>query len=231
MNIPYIPETLLEIGDYKLHSFKDDILIIDNWYKNYNEMYEIVTNIPLPRWKWREGSRNFIDYYDCRPVLNMNYNAFEALNKYYNQVGNLVSQYFSEEKALEVKGQPLEFNFYKTINKDVPNKLQHHPHADFNYNCIIYLDKVSSGGTAIYKNIKQLANKEMENLLLDVSNYDKVVIPSKPNRLVIFSGEVYHGGYINNHNDYIDNWRMNQVFFFRRKEEEWYESNYTNAVD
>jgi hypothetical protein len=214
-----VPETLLEIGEYKIHSFKDNILIIDNWYKNYNEMYEIVTNMPLPRWKWKEGSRNFIDYYDCRPVLNMNYNPYEAVSNYYREVKKLVVEHFREEKVLNVKGNFLEFNFYKNINKDVSSNFQHYPHADFDYNCIIYLDKVSSGGTALYRNIEQLVNKEMENLLLDVSKYEKVIIPAKPNRLVIFSGKVYHGGYINNHNDYIDNWRMNQVFFLHPQEE------------
>ena len=219
MNIPYVPETLLEIGDYKIHSFKDNILIIDDWYKNYDELYEIVTNMPLPRWRCAPDSRNFIDYYDCRPILNINYINVTAANKYYKEIKARVLEYFNNEKELEVIGKYLEFNFYKNINKDVPNKFQHHPHTDFEYNCIIHLDKVNSGGTALYKNIKQLSNTEATNVLLDVSNYEKVIIPSKPNRLVIFSGEVYHGGYIENHNDYIDKWRMNQVFFLQSKKE------------
>ena len=56
MNIPYVPEDLLEIGDYEVVSNENNILVVDNWYKNFEELHQVVTNIPVPRWKWKEGS-------------------------------------------------------------------------------------------------------------------------------------------------------------------------------
>jgi hypothetical protein len=225
MNIPYIPQTLFERGKYKIHSFKDNVLIIDNWYKNYDQIYKIITNMPLPRWKWKPGSRNFIDYYDCRPILNIHYMSsadvpeddwLKVINSYYGEIKSKIAEYYNDKDVLIEHTAPLEFNFYKNIKKNVSNKFQHYPHCDFAYNCIVYLDKISSGGTALYKNIKQLPELLASAPdLLDVSSYEKIVIPAKPNRLVIIPDGLFHGGYINNHNDYVDNWRMNQILFLR----------------
>ena len=64
MNIPFIPEELLEINEkYQVTLYKDEkILVIDNWYKNFDLFCEIVNQLPLPRWKWNVNGKNFIDY-------------------------------------------------------------------------------------------------------------------------------------------------------------------------
>ena len=49
MNIPYVPEDLLEIGDYEVVSNENNILVVDNWYKNFEELHQVVTNIPVDR--------------------------------------------------------------------------------------------------------------------------------------------------------------------------------------
>ena len=124
MNIPYIPQTLFERGEYKIHSFKDNVLIIDNWYKNYDQIYKIITNMPLPRWKWKPGSRNFIDYYDCRPILNIHYMSsadvpeddwLKVINSYYGEIKSKIAKYYNDENVLIEHTAPLEFNFYKNI--------------------------------------------------------------------------------------------------------------------
>jgi hypothetical protein len=91
-----------------------------------------------------------------------------------------------------------------------------HPHVDYYLNCIIYLDKICSGGTAIY-DIKNLDNHEHLNLLYDVSNVPFKLIQAKPNRLVLFNGDRFHGGYISDHTMYETNWRINQVVFFDKE--------------
>ena len=216
MSIPFIPEDLLEVGDYEIVSCEDNILIVDNWYKNYDKLYEVITAMPVQRWKWEEGGRNFIDYYDCRSVINMHYPSEHKLDKFLGEIGNVITEHLIDEvQQLQVIGGLLEFNFYKNIKKDVSNNLQHYPHVDFAYNYIVYLDKVSSGGTALYPNMNALPDAEADNLLFDVSPYDKKIIYAKPNRMVIFPGETPHGGYIQDHNAYTDDWRMNHVFFLK----------------
>jgi len=108
-----------------------------------------------------------------------------------------------------------EFNYFKNNKKNVSNNFQHFPHIDNYYNALVYLDKICSGGTAIY-DMPSIVNTEQYNLLYDISNYSKRVIKAIPNRLVIFNGRQMHGGYIEDHNKYVNNWRFNQVLFFRQ---------------
>jgi hypothetical protein len=213
MNIPYVPEDLLEVGDYQVVSNNNNILVIDDWYKNFDELHQVVTNIPVPRWKWKEGSRNFVDYYDCRPSLNINFPNNDKIGSFFNHIGDLVQNHLQEQEPFQFVGNLLDFNFYKNIKQGVPNTMQHHPHTDFKFNCVVYIDKVASGGTALYEKIDGLPNNEDENLLIDISKYEKTIIPAKPNRLVIFPGHIFHGGYIEDHDKYLEDWRINQVFF------------------
>jgi hypothetical protein len=213
VSIPFIPEDLIEIGNYKVVYFKDDILIIDDWYKNYDLMYDVVTSMPLPRWKWHPEGRNFKDYYDCRPTIQINFPDTEKLDKFFDVLGSIFFEYYKEIVPLNLQEKLLQFNFYRNIREGVPNVLQHHPHRDYKYNCLVYLDKISSGGTALYRNLISLESNEDTNMLLDVSKYEKFIIPAKPNRLVIFPGSIYHGGYIEDHDLYVKNWRINQIFF------------------
>jgi len=211
MNIPIIPEDLLEINDIKVTSFDDDILIIDNWYKNYDLLIQVLDNVALPRWKWSSDSRNFIDYYDCRPIINVNFDDRQKIQSYLNKISSLIVDYFNEGKGLKLYTDILEFNFFKNLKKDVSSNYQHMPHIDYNYNCIIYLDNISSGGTALYPDINKINNLEHNDLLIDVSTYDKRIVKAKPNRMVIFKGNVYHGCFISDHNKYVNDWRINQI--------------------
>ena len=217
MNIvPYIPEDLLEIGDYEIVSSDNGCLVVDNWYKNYEEMYQLVTNMPVPIWKWSDTSRNFIDYYDCRPELNVNFPDERRVMYFFEHMFQLMKEHLQENRPIRSlhPQRPMVFNLFKNIKQGVSNSMQHHPHIDVSYNAVVYVDKVSSGGTTLYKDINNLRNDETENLLVDVSKYgERITIPAKPNRLVIFPGNVYHGGYIEDHDKYLDNWRINQVNF------------------
>jgi hypothetical protein len=94
--------------------------------------------------------------------------------------------------------------------------MQHHPHYDTDMlNVLTYIDKHADGGTAIYEDI-DVENKEGANLIIDVSAYKiKEIIPAKPNRCVIFSGNKLHGAYINDNNIYYNNWRITQATIVR----------------
>jgi hypothetical protein len=221
MSKPFIPEDLLEIGDYNVVSCDNDILIIDDWYKNYDELYDVVSNLPAQRWKWNDDGKNFVDYYDCRPSININFPDGRKLDKFVFSIADVMAKYLKKDniQTLQVLGGMLEFNFYQNIKENIPNSLQHYPHIDYTYNYIVFLDKISSGGTALYHDMKALPPGESADLLFDVSAYDKTIIHAKPNRMVIFPGKTPHGGYIADHNAYVGNWRMNQVFFLGINEE------------
>ena len=217
MNIPVVPEDLLEIGDYKVTYHDKNVLVVDDWYKNFDILHSLLQNIVLPRWKWSPTGRNFIDYYDCRPIINCNFADSRKIKKYFDEISNLILKYFPEKKIkVEVdllRSHLLEFNFFKHMRKDVNAKYQHYPHTDYRFNCIVYIDKICSGGTAFYPEMtnENIRGLESENLLYDVSELKKNVIQSVPNRMILFDGKIFHGGYIENHNEYVDNWRINQV--------------------
>ena len=214
MIIPFNPDDIFEINEScDLVSFEDEVLVVDNWYKNYDEIKNILLNTPVPRWKWSEGGSNFVDYFDCRLVLPVHFYSNKTnihMEKY-----DVLLERFYKATNLRLTTDLYEFNYYKNIKAGVSDSLQHYPHVDEAFNCIIYLDSICSGGTAIYDLAEPLENKEDENLLFDVSRLGKKIIPAKPNRLVIFKGDKYHGGYIQDHNKYLDDWRINQVMFFQ----------------
>jgi hypothetical protein len=219
VNTPFKIENVLELNDsYDVQFYENEkILIVDNWYKNFDLLQEIVLQLPVTCWKTSQNGKNFVEYYDCKSSIGVHSEVDKKITSHYtNTILNLIEQFF-KEKNLQIENGLLEFNFFKNIKKNVDSKLQHFPHKDSKYNCIIYFDNVSSGGTAIYPEIEKLENKEHMNIMFDVSEYQINLIQSRPNRLVIFEGNKFHGGYIENHNQYVDNWRINQVLFIDKK--------------
>jgi hypothetical protein len=213
MIIPYKPEELFETPkEFDVVSFENDVLVIDNWYKNYEDIKRLLLNTPVPRWKWSEDSKNFVDYFDCRLILPVHFPGSLAQDNLSVYV-DIVTKFYGIANPC-LKSFFYEFNYYKNIKLDVPKNLQHYPHMDYAINCIIYMDEISSGGTAIYETDSHIENKEATNLLYDISELNKTVIEAKPNRLVMFKGHKYHGGYIEDHNKYVKDWRINQIMFF-----------------
>ena len=211
---PVIYDELFETNSGATPVFQDGVVYIDNFYKNYEDIYRMVSNMSVPRWKHTPGTRNFIDYYDCRIRLGNTYYG-ESYHNRIQSIGKVIQHFFNEKAQIQITDTDFEFNCYKNIRRGIPNNLQHFPHVDWKYNALVYIDKVSSGGTAFYPKLKKLVNQEEKNLLHDVGEYEKVVVEAKPNRLVMFKGDIYHGGYIEDHDAYTgENWRINQVMFF-----------------
>lgn len=215
---PFLTEELFRINDGLTPEFDGEVICIDNFYKNYEDIHKMLTNSWIPNWKITPEGRNFIDYYDCRVVLqNQHISEMDKLKLI--SLVELISYFFNDSKEIGIADYCYHFNFFKNIKMNVPNNLQHHPHVDGSYNAIVFLDKHSSGGTAIYPEMKNVINCEEKNLLKDISNEPKKIIKAVPNRLVIFKGDLYHGGYVEDHNIYTDeNWRINQVMFFGSNE-------------
>ena len=87
---------------------------------------------------------------------------------------------------------------------------------------VVYLDKISSGGTALYyetdekmmQHMKDAGDGDLETYnLMDISGLNFEVLQSKPNRCVIFDGNIWHGMYVEDHDKYRDEWRFNYCQF------------------
>jgi hypothetical protein len=213
MVIPFSPEDVFETHkDYEVISFEDEILVVDNWYKNFSRIKELLLNTPVPKWKASKESRNFVDYFDCRLILPIHVQS-EKTDANMGPYVELAREYYGV-KSLRLMNHLYEFNYYKNVRTNVSSDLQHYPHVDHQINCLVYMDDVCSGGTAVYETSEAIPNKEEDNLLFNISKLNKKVIQAKPNRMVMFRGTKYHGGYIEDHNKYVKDWRINQIMFF-----------------
>jgi hypothetical protein len=217
MVIPIKCEDLFELNSNLNPVFDGEVITIDNIFKNYEQILQMCNNSVVEMWKSTKDSRNFIDYYDCKLTFRNWFNDPSKTNQRLNTLLQLTSEYFKTDTEIYA-GKEFEFNYYKNKIPNLSNKYQHHPHTDYYYNSIIYIDTISNGGTAIYEPIEEIELLEEVNMLRDISQFKiKKLIKSIPNRCVIFPGHMWHGGYIENHNKYYHDWRINLVHFFEDK--------------
>ena len=210
MPIPINVEELFQLNPDSKVTYYKDWVCIDDFYKNFDEIQHMFENMPVESWKMSKWSRNFKDYYDCRPAFanwepskELMDERLKPLNKF---VGSLVGW---DNVAIE---KSLAFNVFKHKKENLSVNMQHHPHYDRDMvNILIYIDKHANGGTALYEN-EDILNKEASNLIINVSEYKiKEIIPAKPNRCVIFSGNFLHGAYIEDNSVYYNDWRITQA--------------------
>lgn len=220
MDIPFRPDQLFELnpdrGPVEVHG---DWISVDNFYKNYDLIFDVLNGMPKETWKCKEGSRNFLDYYDCRPAFQnhmgkMNGTAQENTKLLTHWINTyLRSEETPKKMSLFGKHHTIDFNMFKFV-KEYDYPYQHCIHKDIGWTAIIYLDKVADGGTALYKSPFN-GQSEFVSVMQDVSEETLIeVIPAKPNRLAIFNGsKIPHSAWFDDHRKYIDHWRMNQVMF------------------
>lgn len=215
MITPFIPEDIFELNDNLQPQFDGEVIIIDNIFKNFEELTKVCYNLPVENWKSSPISRNFKDYYDCRPVFNNFFPNEIKINKRLNTLTSLINYYYKPSYKIGFSKR-FEFNYFKNKRLNQSSNLQYFPHKDNSHNCIFYIDPYENGGTALYED-SYIEGREEDNLFYDISNLKiKKLISSKPNRCAIFPGDILHGGYINNHNIYYKDWRINMVHFISK---------------
>lgn len=212
MIVPVDLENISEINEHLDAHVDGDVVIIDNFYKNFNELYDMCINMHVPSWKKTETSANFIDYYDCRPIMQNN-NAGKNYVKKIKSLNYIIDTVY-DPLPQTLCQEHIAFNYYKNIKKNVSSNMQFYPHQDEAFNCICFIDEICSGGTAIY-DMEFIDNNENEYVLYDISDIPKKIIEAKQNRMIIIPGKLMHGGYIEDHTAYENNWRINEVTFFR----------------
>ena len=224
---PYVTEELWRISP-KLEPEFDavkQVLTIPNFFANPEDIYEHLSNRPVPMWKYNpeRNSRNGVDYLDCRVVDTVGHPSREYINSL-ETMKSLCRRYWwkGDYNTSLSGGEQIEINCFKTLSV-TDNKFQHYPHIDSDLGCpdststlnlLVYLDKEENGGTAVYGG-EWIHNREEQNLLYPVEELFDIehVIPAKFNTCVIFPGNRLHGAYIDDYNKYKDNWRYSYVKF------------------
>jgi hypothetical protein len=212
---PIITDDLFKISDkFSPYMVGDDIIIIDNVYQNFDQIVDILQNGIAPSWKISETSRNFKDYYDCRPCMPIWFNM-KNTNFFIDTICDLIKSFYGANDIRCLNKDMREFNMFKHINlPDQTKNMQFFPHRDTKFTGITTFDSICSGGTAIYDIDFQPLHNERENLFYDVTHLPRRVIESNPNSMIIFRSTQYHGGYIEDHKKYLNDWRINEVLFF-----------------
>lgn len=192
------------------------LLIVDNYFKNFEALQEIVNNTPAGNWKMWGESRNFKDYYDCR----ISFTAKQE--KLFLDTSKLIHANFN---TITSHNNPtIDVNWFKQINnKRADFAFPHHDQVDNRqqFTCLVYLNDTmtSSGGTAFFK-LKEgeVAGVETgqdywpegEQNKWEMVDYIEMV----PNRLIIFPAHYYHAAY--HPANYFDAARLTLVYWMTK---------------
>ena len=177
-----------------------EILVIDNFFYNIDDIKKISENLDIKRNKdMYPGSKKYI------------------LNK------KLINNLNKELKNLDIYENKLNIYdiFYGNVNKDkdLLNKDQSQPHIDIYVEkaLLVYLNEDDNchGGTGFYKHIEsnkikvniieeglEILKKEAQKLkkpeyISDSNNTWKLIemIPMKKNRAILYDSKIFHSGY------------------------------------
>jgi hypothetical protein len=216
MTTPFVHHHLFEIND-NLEIKKESLgnynyFYIDNFYKRSEDIYQMFQDSWVLNWKLDSNGKNFKDYFDCRLTVPLKNHNFYNENKTTNWLKTVLNLQNEECSVLAT-------NIFSWINPPSSKNIQFKPHQDPSYNILVYLDKINSGGTALYPKIEKDMTPEEMDIRQDITamKEDIQIIPSVFNRCVIFDGGIPHGGYIEDHSKYSNgNWRYNTVYFFNK---------------
>lgn len=216
-----VDENLLSLNENAIfkeiildHNIK--IICIDNFFKNIDKVKEIEKNIVDSLWgnSHYPGHKKYIKFVNKQNLEN---NVFRALKPYFNKVtwDCFFGKVTSKEKYL--------------------NPWQKQPHLDGNMIALlVYLNEPNNcyGGTAFYKHIQTgkiksnlkdaskillrgFYNNKYTNYMSDSNKTWELVkmIPMKKNRAIIYSGLIFHSGYIKNLSDFNEEGRKTLNIF------------------
>lgn len=227
MPTPYLPQDLFKLNPELSITVEEidglgPVVIVDDFYQYATDIEHILSRAWVPSFKYMKGTRNFIDYYDCRLNIVTTPNDDEYYMQSQRFIFNAISKYFDvtpEDKELDYH-----FNFFKWINVPESSDIQLYPHRDSfrNMASVIYLNNTShKHGTAFYTK-SDISHDDIDMRVNIKESAELVkVIDAKFNRCIIYPGWYTHGAYIYNHKDFTGKcWRYNQVYFIKVKHNE-----------
>ena len=184
------------------------IFIIDNFYKNPDEVYDFIFNREVPLWKIEQKpSFNTIHFIDKRLI--------EYDERLLPVIGFL--SYLCNQDA---ESHDIVTNMQRFFKHDFNDYKNCHwwPHQDSGYNGIVYFNKDdNTSGTNLYS-VKKQYNMTLEHVepWRPKENF-KILKTLEPeyNRLVFFDGlKFLHGANFPDNRYFDEEYRTNQVFFF-----------------
>jgi len=172
----------------------DDVVIIDNLFKDWVKVRNCFIYSPPFNWKMPKGTRNFIDYYDCRHFFS-HYEGFpfdEPLRK-------VIKHVYGNDTELVRNG--IRTNWFKQIKPKTSEWAQLHfdhtkPNEEFTMITFLNTDEECSGGTSIFKGLKDIDGHTGMDYWSNLKYYGNPLnIEMKPGRTIIFPSELVHAAW------------------------------------
>ncbi|MGD8341909.1 MAG: TIGR02466 family protein [Gammaproteobacteria bacterium] len=207
------------------------VAIIDDFLQDPERVRQVVGSMPATNWKLEPGTRNFVDYYDCRLRIPIRYP-----NKVVGAAQQVVHKVYGQKTR--PADPSVDVNWFRQIKDKRADFAV--PHADItegvarSFTCVLYLNRSEecSGGTAFFRCTKTdspvfddayarlvTTDQSMAETGLDYwpeKNQDAWeqigVLDMLPGRLVIFPSEYFHAAY-HPQNSFFDFPRLSLVFW------------------
>jgi len=206
------------------------LIVVDNIFKNFNDIRDIVLNTPVGNWKYDPNGFNYKDYYDCHILYPLQQNSL------FNVSEKIIKKSLNINTSL-LKKNAFKINWFKQINQKRSNfAFPHHDQVlDTNiFTCLVYLNNKneSLGGTAFFKNkytnnVDGTKDSNFLNQYPDTfeNGYDywspekywEIIAFTEmiPNRLIIFPSNYYHAAYHPENGFYKDP-RLTLVYWMKQ---------------
>jgi hypothetical protein len=204
------------------------LIVVDNIFKNFSDIRDIILNTPVGNWKYDPNGFNYKDYYDCRI-------SFPSLQKkLYKLTQEIIFKSLNKHTLIS---NGLNLNWFKQIKEKRSNYAFPHHDQITNiplFTCLIYLNNKdeSLGGTAFLKNkftnnVDGLKDNNFFDQYPDaIENGYDYWSPEKyweiiafaemiPNRMIIFPANYYHAAY-HPKNGFYNDPRLTFVYWMKQ---------------
>tara|TARA_B110000285_G_C15142333_1_gene631815 strand:- start:2417 stop:3109 length:693 start_codon:yes stop_codon:yes gene_type:complete len=222
MPVPYLHHELFALNNSistSVETIEDigPVVIIDDFYAYPDDIQDMLEKAWVPSYHLNAKSHNFKDYYDCRH--NIQVTPTEHPTEHESQM--LIRDVARDKLGVECLDSEYDyaFNYFKWMSEDVPNpNIQSYPHQDSlnHIASVIYMNDNYNHGTAFYHSV-DTEQDEVFDLRVDIEKNAKLaqVIPAKKNRCIVYPSWYIHGAYIQDHSEWVNDWRISQVYFMK----------------
>lgn len=193
----------------KINVLGSNLFVVDNFYKNPQEVLSIITTQPTKKWKeWDTPTYNGVYFYDHR------HDFYCEHSKIYNDFfENLTGQKIAQPG--QIVTNCIQF-FDRNFNNYNDNYWA--PHTDLGYTALIYLNKDTCEGTNFYTQIDEdLWNtpEHFEPWRTKKKYKIEYTVEAKFNRMILFDGKILCHGMAVDSDLFFSKTRINQAVFLK----------------
>lgn len=172
-----------------------NVIVFDNFFKDWTKIRDVFIDAPAFNWKMPDGTRNFIDYYDCRHFYKVHFGfPFQKI------IPKIIENVYGF-KCTIMEDNGVRTNWFKQIKPKTSEWAQVHqdwtePGKEFTMITCLNTEEESSGGTSFFEELDLIDGHTGMTYWSNLKNYGNPLnIEMKPGRTVIFPSEIPHAAW------------------------------------